>query len=500
MKFLFFTFFFFVSGFSKRIRELFLVMDDGVHLHTEIVFPRNIESKMSSVLVRSPYGYFDLEIYADLYSTFGLVCIGQDWRGTGKSEGHFSVFQTEGNDGKKTVEWIKQQDWSNGKVFTFGASADGMASILLARENVSLSGQFILVSTGIGYENFYPGGVFRGGLINKWLKDTVREEDLNMSLTTIQNHSTYDDWWANIDIRNHYSLIHYPTTFYAGWYDIFTMGSIVTFDGYQKYSSLPNRHYIVIDPCGHCQDAAKYFPKNLIEGRTGIEIALNLYQFGITKKLRRDLNFITYYLMTHNDTKEGDVGNYFISVNEWPSYEDTKLFFYNTTLSFEKPITETFQTFQHQYENPCPTIGGNNYELPCGPLDQSPLLKRKDVLVFTSKPMKEPFIITGPIFVNVKAYSNTSSFHISARLTDYYKNESRLIIDSILEMNSTFGTINLWNTSYVFNPDHQIQIIISGSNYPRFTTFKENCKIKISSHSYLSLPKCNHTKTNLFQF
>ena len=491
----FFSFFDFLI--AQRIETIYLQMEDGVHLHTEIVFPKKMKSSMSAVFVRSPYGYFDLEIYADLYSIFGLVCVAQDWRGTGKSGGHFSTFQSEGKDGKETVEWIKKQDWSNGKVFTFGASADGIASILLARENTTLAGQFILVSTGIGYENFYPGGIYRYGLIDKWMHDTVRREDLNQSLSTIQKHSTYDDWWKNIDIRDYYKLIQHPTTFYAGWYDIFTMGSIVTFDGFQKYSSLPNHHYIVIDPCGHCQDAAKYFPDNLIEGRTAIEIMLNLYQFGITSKLHRDIKFITYYLMAHNDTKEGDVGNHFISVNDWLEYKETRMFLTKSELTEDNSKEETFQTIIHDPSSPCPTIGGNNYEIPCGPLDQSPLLQRKDVSVFTSEPLLKPFIITGPVFVMIHVTANISTFDMTARLVDLYKNESRLIIDGALRMNTSCGTISLWNTSYAFNPQHQIQIIISGSNYPRFDVWKESGEIKISSKSYVSLPKVSLPKVSL---
>lgn len=494
MKFLFSILLFFFGYHileAKRLQTVYLPMDDGVRLHTEIVFPKKKNTTMSTILVRSPYGYFDLEKYEDLYSRFGFVCVGQDWRGTGKSEGHFSLFQTEGKDGKTTYDWIRQQEWSNGKIFTFGASADGMASMLLAKENVSLAGQFILVSTGISYENFYPGGVYRYGLIEKWLRDTLHPEDLNTTLDTIQKHTTYDEWWKQIDIRDSYSFIRYPTTFYAGWYDIFTMGNIVTFEGYQKQSSLPHQHYLIIDPCGHCQEAASYFPDNLIEGRTGIEIMLNLYQFGVIQQLHRNIKSITFYVMTHNDTKEGDIGNFFVSMEDWPKYKETRFFLQGSDLVVEKPTKSSFQSFIHNPNNPSPTIGGNNYELPCGPLDQSSLLERSDVLVFTSKPMTKPFIITGPMFLFCSVKSNSSSFHITVRLTDYYKNESRLIMDGIQLMNSSHGVVNLWNTSYVFNPGHQIQILVSGSNYPRFNVSMEYSSIEINSASHLFLPEVN---------
>lgn len=81
-----------------------ITMKDGVSLHNTILFPD--KQQAPTILTRSPYGYRDLEIWSDFYGLFGFVVIGQDWRGTGKSLGHFSNFHQEGSDGKETIEWI----------------------------------------------------------------------------------------------------------------------------------------------------------------------------------------------------------------------------------------------------------------------------------------------------------------------------------------------------------------------------------------------------------
>ena len=66
-----------------------------------------------------------MEWITDIFLPFGFVAIGQDMRGTEKSEGNFTMWQSDSDDGEDLGNWIVQQEWSNGQVLTFGASADG---------------------------------------------------------------------------------------------------------------------------------------------------------------------------------------------------------------------------------------------------------------------------------------------------------------------------------------------------------------------------------------
>lgn len=59
---------------------------------------------------------------------FGFVAVGQDMRGTELSEGNFTIWHSDADDSFDLGEWIVKQDWSNGKIFSFGASADGLAA------------------------------------------------------------------------------------------------------------------------------------------------------------------------------------------------------------------------------------------------------------------------------------------------------------------------------------------------------------------------------------
>lgn len=486
---------------SAILKEEMIEMKDGVKLHNTIFLGN--QEKAPTVLTRSPYGYRDLEIWSDFYTMFGFVVIGQDWRGTGKSEGNFSIFHQEEQDGKETIDWIQTQEWYNGDIYTVGASADGIAAFLSAREEIPINGSFYLLSTGIGYEMFYPGGAYRKGLIDNWMKETLHSEDVEKSLSIIQSHNTFDSWWKEIDIRYAYKNINFPSVFYSGWYDIFLMGSIVTFDGFQMQSSSKNSHYIVIDPCGHCQKVADYYSSDLIEGRTIISLFLNLHQFGILKNVKRKPNFITFYVMTHNETNEGDIGGYFTSLQKWPEYKLTNFCITEQDLleTCGRPVVLSYKTLFHNPMFPCPTIGGANYEIDCGPLNQSPLFQREDVWVISSKLLTNPIIISGPLFFYCHVVSNSSSFDVSVRLTDFYKNESRLIQDGIIHCNEKENniSISLWNSSYVFNKNHQIQIIVSLSNYPRFSNSNEYSKVTFSQ-AYLQLPLVNKTQIPSFSW
>jgi predicted acyl esterase len=83
-------------------------------------------------------------------------------RGTGQSEGKFTLWRGDADDGYDTMKWISEQAWSNGTVFSTGASADGLAQFVQPLDQPPwLKGQFIMVAAISAYETFYPGGAYR---------------------------------------------------------------------------------------------------------------------------------------------------------------------------------------------------------------------------------------------------------------------------------------------------------------------------------------------------
>ena len=106
-----------------------LMQRDGVKLHTEYDLPLFYQpgSRIAAVLERSPYGANAEELIADIFGeTLGFVSVRQDMRGTKQSEGAFGIWHDSQPDAFDTISWITNQTWSNGVVFTTGASADAI--------------------------------------------------------------------------------------------------------------------------------------------------------------------------------------------------------------------------------------------------------------------------------------------------------------------------------------------------------------------------------------
>ena len=79
------------------------------------------------------------------------------------------------------------------------------------------------------------------------------------------------------------------------------------------------------------------------------------------------------------------------------------------------PSASGNSTFVYDPTDPVPTVGGNNLLMRCGPLDQSALESRADVLVFTSAPFEEEFAITGHMYANLFVSSNCTDTDFTAK-------------------------------------------------------------------------------------
>jgi predicted acyl esterase len=249
---------------------------DGVKLHTRMFFPRDyVEGqKLTVVMDRSPYGQFGIELLADLFVPLGLVSVCQDMRGTGLSQGNFSNWKSDADDSEDLGNWVVQQPWSNGDIYTFGASADGLGAFTTNYNSPSwLKSQYYIWTSSIGYEVLYPNGALLYNLLNRWLKGTVREYDYERCWGDFMENEAQTSWWADLTFTGNYNLVDQGQFgFWAGWYDIFLVGNLAAYNGYNYEASDPVKHssVILVDPCGHCQDAAPYFTEDVIAGRTAL--------------------------------------------------------------------------------------------------------------------------------------------------------------------------------------------------------------------------------------
>ena len=103
-------------------------MRDGVKLHTVVVTPDPQGQRLPSVLIRTPYNAFTFQPECVQWAdTQNYNCLMQDFRGRYASQGRFDFWLNSSTDGFDTMAWLTSQKWSNGKVFTTGVSANGIA-------------------------------------------------------------------------------------------------------------------------------------------------------------------------------------------------------------------------------------------------------------------------------------------------------------------------------------------------------------------------------------
>jgi len=477
--------------------ETYMVtMRDGIQLHTIVDKPLFDNTPRAVVFDRSPYGENEIERVADIGLLFGFVAVRQDMRGTKKSQGNFTIWHHEANDAYDTMQWIVQQPWSNGVVYMTGISADGLNSFAAVEDRPPwLHAQVLIFASSVGHEVIYPGGALAENLAIGWLNKTCRYNDGPHAIADLKANEAPGVWWNSLNMTGRYNDVAWPSVMWAGWYDIFLVGQLLAFDGYQNLANnaFQGQSKIVVDPLGHCQSAAEYFPQNLIAGRSLLPLFLAIDLLTNSTKLSEHTKAVTFYVMGPNELFAR--GNYWTTLDDWPEFTPTAFYLNSSgSLQLTPPAADSDQqSFLYDPENPVPTIGGNNLLIECGPLDQSDTEapNRDDVLTFTSDVLADDVWVTGPLIAQLFVSTNASDTDFTVKLTDVHSDESSLLIqDGIIRMRwrnlpnpqpepTVPGqiyevSVSLWNTSYVFNKGHRIRVSVSSSNYPRFSVNPNN--------------------------
>ena len=108
--------------------DVMVPMRDGVRLACDVYRPAKagvpMEGAFPVLLQRTPYSKTreDLVLEATFFTAHGYVTVLQDCRGRYRSEGGFTKYTAEGEDGYDTMEWLAEQPWHGGKVGTYGLS------------------------------------------------------------------------------------------------------------------------------------------------------------------------------------------------------------------------------------------------------------------------------------------------------------------------------------------------------------------------------------------
>jgi predicted acyl esterase len=471
-------------------------MADGTKLATDVIKPDG-EGPWPVLLYRTPYNKKNYRSgKGQLPDNTGVASVIQDLRGRYASEGTDCVFRCDKKDGSRTIRWIDNQPWSNGKIASDGASAGGIAQYMHAAAGPeALDAMFVRIATPKLYDHgIFWDGVFRQSLLNRWLED----RGSSFFLDKVEQHPTEDAFWDPVQTRDDWGNVDVPVVHWGGWYDIFSQGTIDAFRGYQHHGAAgaKNRQKLVMGPWVHGaanrrQQGDLQYPRNATEGGPIEEKMYTrwlAHQLGIQDHSQWLENLPTVYYYVMGAVGEPSApGNKWRTNDQWPPESEPVRMYLQPGggLSATCP-PEQAGTTQYTYDPnaPAPTRGGNNLKIESGPVDQRSVEQRDDVVVFETPELSEPMEITGRVKAHLSVSIDAPDTDLMVRMTDVYPDgRSMLVLDAPARIASRNGdesfdfatpgevvevTVDLWSTSIILAEGHKLRISVTSSNAPRF--------------------------------
>jgi uncharacterized protein len=508
-------------------------MRDGVTLRADIYRPK-ADGKFPVLLVRTPYDKNGEANFGLKAAARGYVVIAQDVRGRYTSDGDWYPFEFESQDGYDTVEWAAALPYSNGKVGMFGGSYVGATQYLAAiAAPPHLSG----ICPNYTASNYHDGWTYQGGAFEQWFNESwttgLAKNTMNRRVDSSRDalawtqtlplnsypvlgapsaaglapyftdwlaHPSYDDYWKQWSIEDHYAQIQVPVFSMGAWYDIFLGGTLRNYTRLKTEAGTEaarRGQRLMIYVGGHAGGSEN--PKV-----GAVDFGAKL-PFDLDETMLRWYDFLLKGVANGVD-REKPVRIFVMGQNEWrdeddwpvPNTKATRYYLHSTkaanglagagALSTLAPADEKPDQYVYDPSDAVPTIGG---PLCCGPLptgigpeDQRPAEARNDVLVFTTPPFTQSTEVTGPVSLDLYVSSSAVDTDFTGKLVDVWPNGfAQNLTEGILRLRYRTSqekpefanpgdvyhiAVDLWATSNVFLPGHKLRLEVSSSNFPRF--------------------------------
>jgi putative CocE/NonD family hydrolase len=498
-------------------RRLKVPASDGVTLLTDHYRPLASGSH-PALLVRTPYGRgFPWDwLYGALFAGQGFHVVIQSCRGTGGSRGVFEPYVAEAADAQATITWLREQEWFNGALSTIGPSYLGFTQWALATDPpLELRAMVVQVSTDDFYGVIYPHGVFA---LEAMLTAVVGAQSMHRGLGTftlallrlaryrrrvarmlplIEAYPPaaggrvryFEDWITHPDPDDPYWVARRatvspavvpPASLVTGWSDVCLDQTLAL---YQRLREVGRDARLVVGPWTHT---------------SGFNDALPML-FGEALE----------WLRQHLDAERANPGSLPVRVHvselgvpgtwrdlaAWPPPDCRERVWYlhgDGTLTAEPPAAQAVSCFRYDPADPTPSVGGPRVDsMGAGPQRNDALESRRDVLIFTSKPLSEPLEVIGPVSLRVRARASTPHFDVFARLCDVDpRGSSWNLCDGLVRLGSQHGfgggagagtgaagaanggwrdvSVPMSATAHRYGAGHRLRVQVSGGAHPRF--------------------------------
>ena len=295
-----------------------------------------------------------------------------------------------------------------------------------------------------------------------------------------------------------------PSFWFVSWYDVSVSPNLALFNHVRKMAKdemVRDNQYLVIAPTLHCGFTRA--TKNTIVGERSMgDATLNyddqIYAWfdyllkGEDNDFKKDTPRVQYFTMGKNIWQASDT---------WPPSKTVMKTYYlqsdgnansrfgDGVLSSKKDKRgKTSDMFLYDPMNPVKSYGGGvcctGNAVQGGSFDQREMEKRKDILVYTSEPLKEGVEVSGFIKSTLYLSSDAKDTDLTIKLIDVYPDGTAFNLDETIqrvryregyEKEVFMNQGNIYEvpltpmaTSNYFKKGHRIRIEVSSSNFPRF--------------------------------
>jgi uncharacterized protein len=500
-------------------------MRDGISLSADVYLPLG-GSSLPTIVQWTPYEstrerFISWGIW---FAQRGYAAVVVDVRGRYESDGQFTAWEYDGQDAHDTVTWAAGEQWSNGRVGTWGRSYGGLVQWQLAHLGHP---NLLCIAPQVIHDDYFWDGYWTGGAFQLALtlgaaalwssamslitgpsaRDIVLNDRVFGHLPLIEldevtigrkvdywrlwwEHQENDEYWQQF--RHRPEKVDVPIFQQGGWFDPYSGSHLRSFA--QIGERLPNR--VLMGPWSHEEDVEDF------RGDVDLSAAVTVI---------RDHELVFYDRFLKEESNDWDArpplelfvlgANEWRGEHEWPLARTEFSPWYlrgGGVLDRDVPRSdEPADRYVYDPADPVPTIGGVNSVLTMtqgaetpvrpGPIDQRELERRDDVLVYTSEPLERDLEVIGPIEMVLYAASSAKDTDFIVRLCDVHPDgRSIFVTEGILRAryrNSNEGDstellepgevaeyrIRCYPAAIVFKQGHRLRIDVTSSSFPRFS-------------------------------
>ena len=501
-------------------------MRDGIKLATDVYRDENVK-QAPVILMRTPYDRTKQKGLGERWVKAGYIFVAQDCRGTRESEGVIAPYNNEGQDGFDTIEWITRQSWCSGRVGMTGGSYVGAVQWQAAVEHppglVAIAPQATWSSF---YRNLYLGGAVRLSLISGWLAgntpkpEGAKAADMNEALLRLPlsdvdeaigwsmpwldaylTNPEPNGFWTRLDLTDELPSLKMPALHVVGYYDYFSRESVGNFMIMQKLAHDPKtrqQQRLILGPWDH-GTVGKSMVGEVDFGPTAIVDTYAIQLDWFDRHLKQDpaaiakpIPRVRYFSMGDNvwhDSQtwppEGFVAtSFYLRSDKKANTRSGSGKLYRQSPTGEEPV----DMFRADPANPvpaCPVTETRPVKAAVwGPVDQSALEDRDDVLVYTSDVLTEPLSFAGNVEAKLFVSADTPDADWAVKLVDvrpdgYAQNiatgilrgryRDSLLQPSPLEPGKIYEiTVDLGPCAATIATGHRLRVDICGSLFPLY--------------------------------